>query len=383
MKSIGIVTIGLVLLLLWSCAPATPTAPPQPPVGTTVPAKAQKQAWEGQWEKTLASAKQEGNLVVATTSGGEIRIAITGGFKDKHGIGIEWVVGKGAELAEKIAGERRAGLYLLDAYLAGATTMTNTLKPAGFLEPLKPMLILPEVTDPKVWWDGKLPFIDEETNVSAVCVYVQSLVFINTQLVKPDDLKSYNDLLNPKWKGKITMQDPTIPGASLAWMQMIGLRTMGVDYLRQLAAQDIQILRDERLLSEWLAKGKNPILIGVKPDPIAEFEKAGAPVKEAVTSEGGFLSTGPGNVAIMNKAPHPNAAIIFLNWLLSKDGQLIYSKANLTQAARNDISTDHLDPFRLRVPGKKYLLRDTEEIMKKEKDDIKVISEIFAKSLAK
>lgn len=85
----------------------------------------------------------------------------------------------------------------------------------------------------------------------------------------------------------------------------------------------------------------------------------------------------------MSKAPHPNAATVFLNWLLSKDGQLVYSKANLTQAARVDVATDHLDPFRLRVPGKKYLLRDTEEIMKNEKDDIRVIRDIFAKSLAK
>lgn len=54
-------------------------------------------------------------------------------------------------------------------------------------------MVLPEVIDSKAWWDGKLPFIDEEGHVAAVVVYVQSLVFINTQLVKPNELESYNE----------------------------------------------------------------------------------------------------------------------------------------------------------------------------------------------
>ncbi len=378
-KLIIIATVVFVLLL--GCAP-TPVSPsPAPPGPGLAPTKIEKPSSEVQWQQAVSDAKKEGKLIVTTTSSGEVRNDLTKAFTEKYGIEIEWVTGPANDLDQKVIKERAAGLYLADVQLRGATNLAITLKRAGFLEPLEPMLILPEVTDPSVWWEGKLPFIDKDGYVAAVVCYVQSLVFINTDLVKPAELQSYQDMLNPKWKGKILMADPTIPSAAFAWAQMIGLRMMGADYLRRLVDQELTVMRDERQLAEWLARGKNPILVGIKPDPIAELQGLGAPVKEIQASEGGFLSTGPGNIAVMNKAVHPNASKVFLNWILSKEGQFIYSKANLTQSARVDVPTDHLNPFTLRAPGKKYLLRDTEDILSKGQDDLNILKEIFAKAL--
>lgn len=359
----------LVVFALLACAPRealTQTPSGQPPsISENQAASATaRSGWEEQWNRVLAMSKREGKIVVYTTAGTEVRTALVPAFQEKYGIPADFVMGKGAEISQKLLTERKAGINLADVYIGGTTTMVTQLQPGGVSAPLDNALILPEVTNPKAWWGDSLLWVDSKHMALAFNAYSLPAYAINTSIIKPDELKSYRDLLNPKWKGKISLNDPTTAGIGEKGMSFV-LQTMGVDFVKDFAKQEPVIIRDQRLQVEWLAHGKYPVALFCKSDPVAEFLKAGAPIKELIPVEGQALTSGSGNLSLIEGAPHPNAARLFINWLLSKEGQGLFSKASLVQSAREDIPTDYLDAVKLRQPGVKYFWAETEEILLK------------------
>lgn len=384
MKKLLIVGLALFFLVMAGCAPKTvepappPNAPAAAPAAPSAPQAAPvKPAWEEEWDRTLAAAKREGTVVVYSTGGSEQRTALTFHFRAKYGVPVEFLTAKGAEVSQKLFAERRAGLYFADVYIGGSTTLVTELKPAGVLDSLDSVLVLPEVTDPKAWWQGQVPFLDKDHKIVYFMARPSMPLTINTDLVKPDDIKSYRDLLNPKWKGKIVMNDPTIAGTGLKWFGMVGTKIMGMDFMRELARQEPFIIRDQRLQVDWLVRGKYAIAIATKEDPVATAQKAGAPIKEIVPSEGTYLSAGGGNIALINRAPHANTAKVFINWLLSKEGQDIFCRAINDVSARVDTPTEYLEPQKLRNPAVKYIFAEEEEFLIKQPEQAKMAKEIF------
>ncbi len=337
-------------------------------------------AWEADWKKTLEAAKKEGKVYIYTVVSSETRGALTNAFTPKYGIQLAFITGRGDDLVAKLTAERRANIYMADFFIGGATTPTTTFKPRGFLAPLKPLLILPEVTDPKAWYGGALFFTDKERQYvpCPVLTAANSYLAVNTDLVKPGEIKTYKDLLNPKWHGKIIMNDPTIPGAGSRWFAVVADRYTGLDYMRELVKQEPTITRDQRLQVEGMARGKYPIAIGAQPDILADFIKASAHVDTVIPEEGTWLGGGPGLIVFFDHAPNPNAAKIFANWFLSKEGQTVYSKTARAESARLDVPTDHLDKGDLRMPGVKYFISEDEEfLIKKTEYEKKWAKDIF------
>lgn len=336
-----------------------------------VPSIMAQPAWEEDWNKTLGAAKKEEVATIYGTASSSTRTTIAKAFTTKYGIKLEFVAGRGGQIMEKVSTERRAGMYLADIYIGGATTPTTRFKPRGMLAPLKPLLVLPEVTDPKQWFGGKgLHFADKEGQYVACPVLTASnnYLSVNTNLVKPGEIKSYKDLLNPKWKGKIIMNDPTMAGAGSRWFAVVADRFTGLDYMRDLAKNEPVITRDQRLQAEGLARGKFAVALGVQPDIQAEFIKAGAKIKTVIPEEGAWLGGGPGLICHFSKAPHPNAAKVFINWFVSKEGQTLYSRTARAESARLDVPTDHLLKANLRKPGAKYFISEVEDFLKKKRN---------------
>ncbi len=350
----------LLMLLLISCAR---TAAP-PPTGAGPQAKAPTQAAsqrsgpEATWQQTLDAARQEGKVVIYTTNGAEIRGALAQAVKDKYGLTVEFVTAGGADIVTKVLSEWRAGLYLGDGYLAGTTSAVVMLVPEGVIDKIAPELVLPEVTDVTKWYGNQLPYLDRDQRFVGFRGSPFWAFTINTSLVKPEELVSYNDLLKPEFKGKIAMGDPTITGPANSFATMVSEYLMGPDFIKALVKQEPFVSRDERLLTEWVARGKYSVLIGTKPDPITEFMKAGAPLKPVVPKEGSMIEPGAGTISVMSKRPHPNATRLFVNWLLSKDGQTVYAEAAGIESAREDVSKSHLGAGLVRHPGEKYILGD-------------------------
>lgn len=341
-----------------------------------------KAGWELEWEKTLKAAKSEGRVVVVSTAGAPVRQALTEGFKKKYNMDLEIIMGKGSEVAAKIFSERRAGLYLIDVYIGGATTVHTQLKPAGILEPLDSAFILPEYKDPeiikKTWFGGELRWLDDQNLTLAMTTYSSPSLAINTNLVKPGEIKGYADLLDPKWKGKIILNDPTQAGTGGKHFGVVGSRIMGFDYWEKMLKQDPVIVVDQRLMIEWLARGRHAVVVGVKPEIVQEFVEAGAPLDFVRPVEGSYMTSGSGTLFYMKNAPHPNAAKIFINWILTKEGQTIFSKSLAAPSSRIDVTTEGMDANLILRPGIKYLNSDDEKFSMEQPEHFERAKKLFA-----
>lgn len=372
-----IMSIGMVFfLVLVSCAAGTTTAPPiaEPKVSTPGPVPPARQE---RWEKTVAESRKEGTVAIYGNLTGTARADLSRAFGEKYGIGLEVTAGRAEPLLAKIEAERRAGLYLGDIFLSGGSSALQ-FRQAGLLDPLEPALILSEVLDPKAWIRGRIGFIDQQRTMIAFFIHAGSTIIVNTNLVNPQEIKSYKDLLSPRWKGKIVMENPTVSGAGASFFAYNIMETMGIDFAHELIKQDLKIISDARLLVEWVAKGSYPIAIAPTVQLYQEFKAAGAPLKFVIPVEGTYSVAGAGAVALLNKAAHPNAAAVFINWLLTKEGQTVAVKAYGDQSRRLDVTTEYIDDDRRIQPGVKYLEADNEEIIQKGLAHQKLAKEIFA-----
>ena len=169
--------------------------------------------------------------------------------------------------------------------------------------------------------------------------YLPESIWYNADLVKPNEIRSLDDFLKPQWKGRIGFLDPRTPGGGdSSWSFMWQVK--GEDYLKKLAAQDLYLGRDQRVLAESLAKGRVAVMIGNTYYSYAPFLKAGLPLKALPTlKEGNYGTGGSGNLAVIKEPAHPSSTKVFINWLLGREGQEIVSRA-LGQATRRlDVDT--------------------------------------------
>ncbi len=354
-----------------ACAQPTPPSLAPEPRATTPAARADKPQWQATWDQTLQAARKEGEVLVYGNVSPETRADLPRAFTEKYGISMDILTGTGPQLSQKVITEYAAGVYRADLVLLGMTTLITELKPKGVLQAVGPKLLLPEVTDPKNWRRGQLPFADKETQATAMIGSYSKYVAYNTDLVKEADIKSFKDLLKPEWKGKMVLYDPSVSGSGNEWVGFLA-SIWGVDqtqeYLRQLAKQDLEVTRDYRLQMEWVAKGKFAVALGYRQDTLADFLGVGAPVALVKTVEGGQYTPGAGGLGIVKNPPHPNAAVILVNWLLSKEGQTLFMKTFKQPTLRMDISAEGIvHPSLLPGADDKGNMQDEDYILNKGK----------------
>lgn len=376
----------LVVSLGLACGP-TPTATPAPPAAPS-PTPPTTTAWQKTWEDWLAAAKKEGKLVIYSVFvSAELRQALTDGFKKTYGIDAEILATRGTEAYERLIKEREAGITVADLHLGPPLFPLIQLMPASVLDPIPPTLILPEVVDQKLWYGGKHQYVDEAGQyIFSLPGGVGRFLTINTGMVKAEEILTWDDLLDPKWKGKIATGDPTIPSTASGWFIFMTEEWKSPDWMRQFVPQVDAINRDDRMISEWVARGKYAMAIADR-NTYLSFKEAGLPIDLiAPTKSPGVMSGGP-SISLINKAPHANAAKVFINWYLSKEGQTVYSKAVGEPSVRLDVPTGHLDPRTLPEPGKTYFNQSTEKwlkgVMAKQAQRTALAKEIFAPLLEK
>jgi len=338
-----------------ACAPAaTPT--------TDSPGSAAKAAWEQEWDSLVAAAKKEGKVVVHTAVGAGFREALDEFTKAFPSIELDLQqYPEAATYGQKIRQERQAGIYSLDVAVLPVAGVFHELKPMGALDPLRPILFRPDVLDDKAW-DGGFEFqwMDIDKNVAfRVRRDATNQIWINTDLVKEGEIKTIDDLLDPKWKGRISTADPR-QGAM--YLPMTALKLNGrEDAIRKFwTDQQPAIIRDRRQAPEALIRGRYAIGVGVLIQVIQEFwaQGVGKNVKNLEMTE---LAYQPSDtVQVYNKAPHPNAAKLFANWILTKEGQTAWATHVKYNSSRNDVPV--ADPANMPKPGVVYKVRNQEEI---------------------
>ena len=235
-------------------------------------------------------------------------------------------------------------IYTWDVIHQPTTTSLQVLKPAGILDPIKPAIVHPQVVDDKVWRDGFAAGFSL-TNDAQLC-YQSTLVraqnlMIDTDQVAPNDLNSAQDLLDPKWKGRIACTDTRISGSTFFPFTLARLK-YGDDWMKRfLVDQEPVIINDGAQIAQMLAHGNYPIAIGAIWTVLQDFQKQGIAlnIKQATLPD--LDSAGPstnGTIWLVNKAPHPNAAKVYINWFLSKDGQENWTKITTDNSRRLDVS---------------------------------------------
>jgi len=329
-------------------------------VSLTLPAWGQEKVWERKWNETIAAAKKEGKVVVVGPSEPETRRRIPAAFKARFGIPVEYLSGRTSQIAARIRAERRARLYSVDVFLATTNPMYLILYPEGALAPLKPALFLPDVINPSKWKTGKLWFMDpEEKYILRLFNNISSLLAINTDLVKRKEIRSAKDFLNPKWRGKMTVDDPTATrGGGLVQAGRFYM-LFGPEYVKKFYLDQKPVIsRNRRQMTDWLARGTYPISFGADNEDVDRLRREGFPILNLVSLSdvpASASSGGGGLLALANQAPHPNAARVFVNWMASKEGLEVYSRTNEVATTRNDIDEkSYLPAQKIPRPGVNY-----------------------------
>jgi iron(III) transport system substrate-binding protein len=320
--------------------------------------------WQEEWNKTLRVAEAEGKLTLYGCCYEYDRIVEE--FRKKHPkIKVTTVLGAGGQLGARVLVERRGEKYLPDVFSTGANTQHDVLYKAQALEPIKPTLVLPEVIDVTKWYEGEHRYIDPEKRfIFAFVANSQSgqVQYNRAQQVNPAEFNSFWDLLNPKWKGKIASLDPTTFGMGAALQFFYYHPELGPAFLRKLYGEmQVTVSRDARQMTDWLASGKFTLCVRCNAgSEVGKAKEQGLPIGSLDTEswkEGGSSSAAGGTLGIPGRASHPNAAKVFINWFLSREGQIALQKFGRPDAhnsRRIDIPKDDVDSYNRLEPEKKY-----------------------------
>jgi len=292
-------------------------------------------AAQARWEDVVRAAEKEGEVsVYATNSVGDLDV-IWAAFRKKfpqiklNALGISTT----SAMVTKVMAERRANQFLADVIMGAPGATYNSFYRGKVLDPLAPVLMLPEVTDLSKWWKGKHRYVDPDGQY--VFVYQSSKygppIYYNTNLVDINSIKSVWDLLEPKWKGKMIGLWPRPNYVSTALLFMYHHPQVGPKFLERIYSEmDMTFFSDFRQGTDWLAAGRAPICFMCR---LRRAQEQGLPVAEASVyhfKEAPGIGSNNGAIGLMNNAPHAKAATVFINWYLSREGQIAFRQANNT-----------------------------------------------------
>ena len=333
-----------------ACAPAAapPAAPVQAPTGQA--------QWEKEWDELVSAGKKEGTVSIITYPGSQFRKFLETFEAAFPGITVDHTGSNASAIVPKILQERQGGVYSVDVMLGTVTTPLLNLRPAGAIEPVRPLIFRPDVLSDAAWRDGfEAGFLDADKKWMYAPTFDKNLgLWINTDQVGADEIKSVKDLLNPKWKGKILSID--IRSVGTAWNVLDMKRAAGEEFVRKLyGEQDPVLVRDLRQATELMVKNQFPIGIGAPNAEIfVDFQAQGLGKNlKALEIDGGTFLLSTSNVYKFDKAPHANAAKLFINWVLTKEAQTNWASIT-TQNSRRIDGVPPGNPLYLPNPGKKY-----------------------------
>jgi len=215
------------------------------------------------------------------------------------------------------------------------------------------------VTDDGAWREGlNARFLDAG---AALCFDWEYQVFhayaVNTDLVNPGEIRSVRDLLDPKWRGRILTSDPRI-GTGL-WSAASVVKSRGQAVLTELLVDQSPVVSvGGRDLAEGLVSGRYPVALGLRPKSLAAFREKGLADHVAFLDlpDADFVPSTA--LLYLDRAPHPTAAKLFANWILSQEGQTILTRDTPTNSARSDVAA--FEPDGIGTAGATYFDPDRE-----------------------
>ena len=285
-------------------------------------------------DELVRGAKKEGRVVFWSSMRIEDSRALAAGFEAKYSfIKVDIFRAGGEQIVNRAMAEHIAGKTTYDVLNAFAL---KVLQNKGLLQ----AYAAPEAThyptgfkDPQNFW------------VSLYSGY--NVIGYNTKLVsKADAPNNWDDLLHPRWKSKLGMDDEEYfwhAGMLKYWREEKGRK-----YMEALSRQGLQFRNGHALLADLMSVGEFPAAVVVYPDHIEQMKSKGQPVEWVKSTDPILVNLAP--VGVAAKAPQPNAAKLFMNYSISKEGQEILQKARRA-SARHDVSpvVPDMDPRKLKL----------------------------------
>jgi len=316
-----------------------------------------------EWKQLVDAAKKEGKVVVNTFPGDGYKRALAAFTREFPEVKLEHTSLHSQDFAPRILQERQANVFTWDVATIPTSTALQVLRPAGVWDPLRPAIIHPDALN-DAGWEGGFERGFAAVKDRALCYgFVANRgggVTVNTDLVKDGQVKALKDLLDPRWKGKLLLPDVRVMGDAF-WPMTAARLTLGDDILKKLFVDQEPVLsRDVRQIAEFMVRGRYPIALGVNPVVLAGFLRQGLgknlklihfPEMDTVN----FAST----LWLVNRAPHPSAAKLFANWLLTKEAQVQWAK-EVEQNSRR-VGIEPGNPAFLPPKGVKIFQVDAEE----------------------
>jgi len=257
----------------------------------------------------------------------------------------------GRRVVTRIETEHRAGRHTVDVG-EGFANISYSLKVGGLVDPY----FSPER---KFFAGGNA---DKEGYFAPA--YIAPVVLgYNTKMVRREEVpKTYEELLAPKWKGKLFLDEEDYDWY-VVLMRHFG-KSKGADYMKKLAANDLAIRRSRILQTQMIIAGERPIGVALHGHSLLDFKERGAPIDYVVLAP---YFAKPSEIMLGRYAPHPHAAALYLDWVLSEEGQSLQSSFGRI-TARKGIKSQFPE---------NYFLAGAEEIGADLVGAIKEFSEVF------
>jgi ABC-type Fe3+ transport system substrate-binding protein len=331
--------------------------------------------FEQEWSKLSAAAKHDGTVAIASGGAPSRQYRpIVEVFQRKFGVKVELSTGNATDTVNRILAEKKAGRHSMDVALISSRESNQRLLPSESIIPLSPLLLHPEVLDMSAWYRGRHWYADKASNY--VLIYHVSKEdkyesWYNTDKLKEAEIasiKKQTDFFDPRWKGKIAGQGMGDPSGIRQMIDSYFEPDRGADWVRAyLLNAGVTFSDDRRIIETWVVGGRFPLYaVATGSEELIGLAKKGLPIKQVfLPKQQGVIRAGGSGCCIsaFANAPHPNAAKLFINWFLSKEGQTLTHTMipNLDRSSlRNDIPPGEVVPEQRRAPGVEYAFPDAD-----------------------
>lgn len=331
--------------------------------------------FEQEWSNLIAAAKQEGTVAIASGGAPSRQYRpVVDVFAKKYGLKVEVSTGSATDTVNRVLAERKAGRYTMDVALISSRENNQRLVPSESLIPLTPLLIHPEVVNTSNWYGGKHWYGDKASRyvlIYHVSKEDQYESWYNTDKIKEAELatlKKQTDFFDPRWRGKIAGQGVGDPSGIRQMIDSYFEPDRGPEWVKTyLLDAGVTFSDDRRILETWVVGGRFPLrAVATGTEDLMTLSKKGLPIKQLfLPKQVGLIRAGGSGCCIsaFANAPHPNAAKLFINWFLSKEGQTLTHTmiSNIDRSSlRNDIPIGEVVPDQRRVAGKQYAFPDAD-----------------------
>jgi len=283
------------------------------PLAYATPVRAAPPAAEAITPALVAAAAKEGQVTWYTSADLQLAEKVGKAFEQKFSAMHARVERAGGErIFSRVAQEYAAGIHVPDAVSTGDAAQFITWKRQGLLAPYVPEDVARHIPSEHRDLDGFYATVR-----SSLCV-----IAYNTGLVKREDApKSFADLLDPKWKGKIVKAHPSYSGTIMtSTYQMV--RELGWPYLEKLAQQQVLQIQSATDTPKKIVLGERPVMADGNESNVLLLKEAGGPIEVVYATEGSPSIVQPS--AVFSAAPHPNAARLFQNYLFTVEAQELF-----------------------------------------------------------